>query len=209
MGETKQRERSNVVKRVDLKEYKGKTTASSDNHNRLSEMINLSICINASMINENIAGDRATVIISTPKKWGASVSSHPGHCGIVLWNYNSRRHQSLGIYDDGTFGFEAVNVGGTKKIKKDDDFNLWYFTKVINLGAYDRMRARMYDLYQKQVDYGKFFIFRGVKEDGSYNCVTAVDTILVAGGLSKGIASLTSAPYAYAQTFTAPSWYIS
>ena len=39
--------------------------------------------------------------------------------------------------------------------------------------------------------------------------VTAVDTILVAGGLSKAIATLSSSPYNYAQTFTRAAWYIS
>lgn len=52
----------------------------------------------------------------------------------------------------------------------------------------------MSKLETKKVEYGNFLVYRGWKEDASYSCVTAVDTILVAGGLSNAVASLTSAP---------------
>jgi hypothetical protein len=65
------------------------------------------------------------------------------------------------------------------------------------------------DRQNTTVTYGKVLISRGWSREGSYSCVTAVDTILVAGGLSWAVASMTSTPYAYAQTFTRTSWYIS
>jgi len=156
----------------------------------------------------DIRGNRCTVIISVPKKWGGSFSDHPGHCGIVLWNSSSYNYQSFGILSDGTFADEEVNVHNDY-LKYDVNFKIWYFTKKIDESTYSKLKKRMSKLGKKKVGYGKFFVARGWVEDGSYSCVTAVDTILCAGGLSKGIAAMTSTPYAYAQTFTRMGWYIS
>ena len=155
-----------------------------------------------------INADRCTVIISVPKVWGASLSEHPGHSGIALWNSNNLEYQSFGIYDDGTFGSENVNVN-QDTLKEDPKFKIWYFTKVIDINTYNKLRGRMEELDSKKVGYGKFFVARGCFQEGSYSCVTAIDTILVAGGLSSAIGSLSSSPYLYAQTFSSAFWHIS
>jgi hypothetical protein len=203
-----EKEKSKRATKVVLTEYKWTTGADKDGvHSSLSTLIN-DKKPQQKKRSDKIKGDRVTVIISTPKKWGASVSSHPGHCGIALWNSSTFEYQSFGICVDGSFCDEEVNVNHNE-IKEDKDFKIWYFTRMIDPKAYEAMRTRMTSLGEKEIVYGKFFISRGWSEDGSYSCVTAVDTILVAGGLSKAIASLTSAPYPYAQTFSSATYYIS
>jgi hypothetical protein len=154
-----------------------------------------------------IAGDRLTVIVTVPKVWGGSLSEQPGHAGVVLWNSSDYKYQSCGIDDGGNFSQEAVNVGDG--LNKNDKFKIWYFTKKINATQYEQMRKRCVDVAAKKHGYGKFFVARGIMEDGSYSCVTAADTILCAANQSWGVGAQLSTPYAYAQTFTRVAWYIS
>lgn len=196
-------EKSKRARSVNLAKYSGDGAI----HNSLSQLVNGAIAGDAGMAT-NIKGDRCTVLVSVPNDWGGSLTSHPGHAGVVLWNSTTLAYQSFGILMDGTFASEEINVHNDT-IKKDPAFRLWYFTKTIDAAAYGRMRTRMATLGVKTVGYGKVLVARGWSTDGAYSCVTAVDTILVAGGLSWAVASMSSTPYAYAQTFTRVGWYIS
>ncbi|QCP54714.1 hypothetical protein FAZ95_38300 [Trinickia violacea] len=200
------KEKSTKVTNVQLTRY-GNAFTNFAVHDELDQLINMPGAIKATR-ETNIVADRCTVIISVPKNWGGSFGEHPGHCGIVLWKSNTRQYQSFGILMDGSFMDEEVNVHNDT-LKRDTAFGIWYFTVAINPATYERMRSRMETLGVKKVGYGKFFVARGWSEEGSYSCVTAVDTILCAGGLSRGIASMSSTPYAYAQTFTTIGWYVS
>jgi len=198
------KKKSQQVDQVTLERYKNSNVGI---HVEVNELVN-NINATRNNLSEDIVGDRCTVIISVPKKVGGSFGDHPGHCGVVLWNSGTLDYQSFGILSDGTFADEEVNVNHDQ-LKSDENFIIWYFTVMINDSTYEKLINRMATLGSKKVTYGKFFVARGWKEDGSYSCVTAVDTILCAGKLSKGIASMTSTPYAYAQTFTRAGWYIS
>ena len=197
-------EKSQRVSSVEISRYQ-----SSDQgvHDELNALVNNKDATKYDR-EPNIEGDRCTVIISVPKNFGGSFGSHPGHCGVALWNSSNRKYQSFGILMDGSFADEEVNAHNDE-LKRDGNFKIWYFTVKINDATYTNLKNRMSQLGSKKVTYGKFFVARGWSEDGSYSCVTAVDTILCAGSLSKGLASMTSTPYAYAQTFTRSGWYIS
>jgi len=174
-------------------------------HNELDDLVNGSVT--NSGYSTDIGGNRCTVIITVPKTSGGSLTKQPGHCGVVLWNASGKkRNQSFGIFDDGTFGTENVNVTRTT-LKDNAGFLIWYFTKKIDGATYESMRKRMSSLHDEAEvspkGYGKVFVNRFT---GSYSCVTAVDTILCAGGLSWGVASMTTTPHAYAQTFSTLSW---
>lgn len=205
MSSTK--EKSQQVNKVDIKEYRYFGKEDTEVHEELTRLVN---DINATKFKRNhkINGNRCTVIISTPKAIGGSFGSHPGHCGIALWNSETLDYQSFGILCDGTFADEEVNARNDI-LKRDENFKIWYFTISIDAATYESLRKRMSELGTKEVVYGKFLVARGWKEDASYSCVTAVDTILVAGRLSKAVASMASTPYAYAQTFTRAAWYVS
>jgi hypothetical protein len=198
--------KSPPAKNVTLVEYKyfGSDTGV---HNSLKVLINSNI-VTRKLRTANVSGDRCTVIITVPKRWGGSFSGEPGHCGVVLWNSGNFDYQSFGIMSDGSFADEEVNVH-KDKIKIDANFKIWYCTKFIDSSTYNKLQGRMVALGGEKVTYGKFFVARGRKADSSYSCVTAVDTILCAGGLAWAIASLSSTPYAYAQTFSRAAWYIS
>lgn len=195
-------EKSARVSSVKLAKYSGADEA----HEELNELVNGKA--RSYECSQEIKGDRCTVIVSTPNQWGGSFGGHPGHCGIALWNSGNRSYQSFGILSDGTFADEEVNARNDT-IKKDPAFKIWYFTRSVDATTYESLRTRMATLGKKKVVYGKFFVARGWTQDGGYSCVTAVDTILCAGGLSAGLASQLATPYAYAQTFTRLAWEIS
>ena len=179
----------------------------SNVHKDLQKLVNDGSATRMAM-GTKLSGDCCTVIISVPKWLGGSFSKHPGHCGIALWNSQTLDYQSFGILEDGTFMYEEVNAKNDI-IKRDRNFKIWYYTKKISSSQYNRMQKRIAELGKKTVGYGKVFVFRGVFKDGSFSCVSAVDTILVAGGLSTSLGSLALSPYGYAQTFTRFSWFMS
>lgn len=207
------RKKENAVDNVPLKKYSGDQT----HHDELDELIN-GKKITEKMPDQVVAGaNRVTVIVTTPEKWGGSLTSTPGHCGVVLWNNATREFQSCGIRTDGKgHGFfqpESVNAP-TSIIKPDKNYKIWYFTADCDKATYGKMQKRISHLYTTSEDgtkigYAKFLAIRAA--DHSFSCVTAADTILAAGGASwsVGLASQTSTPYAYAQTFTKFGWYIS
>ena len=198
---------STAAAHVDLSSYGFWDTSV---HDELDDLVNGDVT--NSGYATDIKGDRCTVLVTVPKTLGGSLTDQPGHCGIILWNsQGKKKYQSFGIFDDGTFGKESVNVNKAgNSLKSNDGFKIWYFTRKIDKKAYDSMWKRMQALYQEgeaqPKGYGKVFVSRFLD---SYSCVTAIDTVLCAGGLSYGAASMTTAPYAYAQTFTSLSWYVS
>jgi hypothetical protein len=207
------RKKAGAVDQVPLTKYSGDKT----HHDQLNQLIN-DADLTEKDPTELVAGaNRVTVIVSSPEGWGESFGSHPGHCGVVLWNNATREFQSCGIRTDGKgkgyFLPEAVNAR-VHPIKADPKFKIWYFTADCDTATYKKMQARISKLNKESMDagsigYAKFLVIRA--NDHSFSCVTAADTILAAGGpkWSVGLASQTSTPWAYAQTFTSAGWYIS
>gem|GEM_PF-4399886 len=164
----------------------------------------------------NINGNRCTVIITVPKKLTESAGSHAGHCGVVLWDSVRRTFQSAGITMQGAFQEENINAR-LDSFYRDDRFDIWYFTKEITPTVYEKLQKKMNDFrsgsikaaYRVYGNFSKLGDIRGKKGCKIYNCVTSADSILCAGGLSKGVAAMTTTPLVYAQTFTRQWWNIS
>jgi hypothetical protein len=142
------------------------------------------------------ANQRVTVIISFPKSTYATLQGHPGHVGVALWNTTNNRYSSAGIFDDGSFGTENFTRA---ECRFDNRYELWYFSKNVAAVNAAAMHARMVQL--SAVGHGYGMVLANRLRD-SYNCVTAADTILWAGGESWGLASSASTPYGYSCTFS-------
>ncbi|MBO1349469.1 MAG: hypothetical protein EBE86_019705 [Hormoscilla sp. GUM202] len=134
----------------------------------------------------NLEDLQVSVILTSPKN---KISKEVGHAGLVIWGDDRTNRQkqyvSVGIYDEGSTGEENIRIFGKAKepnqLKYSERNNINFQTQSITAQKAEKILQRINELKGKNTSYNEFL---GNRYKNCYNCVTFVDDLLSAGGLS-------------------------